>query len=255
MSDRKARIAGAFDRAETYDAHAHVQRKVATRLAQRIAVAAPDTTQPALELGCGTGFLTAALLDALPGLALTATDIAPAMLDRARIRLGPRDGLSFARLDGEHPGPAPQGGWGLIASSLAFQWFEDQQAALACLCDRLAPNGLLAVSTLVTGSFGEWRAALEDAGLDGLVRDWTAPEALAALAPSGTTVALDCYELVETHKDARAFLASLKAIGAATSWQGRAAPGALRRAIATFEASGAQVTYKVAQLLIRRSGS
>jgi malonyl-CoA O-methyltransferase len=45
-----------------------------------------------LEIGCGTGFLSEALLARLPAASLTATDIAPAMLERARQRLGAREG-------------------------------------------------------------------------------------------------------------------------------------------------------------------
>ncbi len=249
MPDRKARIAGAFDRAEAYDLHAHVQRKTARRLAQRIAALPLDPRLPALEIGCGTGFLTAALLDARPDLRLTATDIAPAMLDRARATLGDRPDLAFALMDGEAPGPAPEGGWGLIASNLAIQWFEKPSEALARLVDRLAPGGCLAFTTLVAGSFAEWQEAL---GIDGIVRDWPDADNWAAFCPSECRISIDCHDLVEHHEDGRAFLRALKAIGAATPWARAATPAEVRRAIASFEAGGARITYRIAEILIEK---
>ena len=60
------RVRRAFDAAaSSYDDHAVVQRIVARRLAERIA-ALPLPEQPRiLEIGCGTGFLSAALRERL----------------------------------------------------------------------------------------------------------------------------------------------------------------------------------------------
>lgn len=247
MSDRKARIAGAFDRAEAYDAHARIQRLTADHLAAAIANRRLALFGPALEIGCGTGFLTEALLAALPGLALTATDLAPEMVRRTRDRIGDQPGLDFAVLDGEHPGARPPGGWQLIASSLAFQWFEHPAAAIARLAASLAPGGLLAITLLAAGSFAEWRKAL---GGDDILRDWPDEAALHALCPIGFRADITIDTLVDTPSDGRTFLRELKAIGAATPWNGHASPARLRRAIAAFEAGGSRVTYRVARVMI-----
>ncbi len=249
---RKSRITSAFDGAQAYDANARIQLVVANRLAGRLAGLPIDHELPALEIGCGTGFLSEALLEAFPDLALTLSDIAPSMVDRARARLGKRPGLSYAVVDGEHPGVPPAGGWGLIASSLAFQWFEHPGGAIARMVATLAPGGWLGFSTLGAGSFAEWTSALAEAGLSGLTRAYPDADALRDLCPSGTEVAIETYHLSEAHADGLAFLRGLRAIGAATPWEGKGSPARLRHAIARFEAGGAAVGYEIAEVFVRK---
>lgn len=245
-SRRKSLITSAFDRADGYDANARVQRVAADRLAEAIAGVAPDPRLAALEIGCGTGFLTERL--AALSLNLTVTDIAPRMLDRVRARLGQEAGITYRLLDGEQPGSPPPGGWGLIASSLAFQWFEHPAEAIARLVATLAPGGWLAFTTLGPKSLSEWSTALAGAGLGGITRTYPDP---AEICPPNALITR--YTLVDDHADGLAFLRALRAIGAATSWNGTAAPTGLRRAIAAFEAGGARASYDIAQILIQRA--
>jgi SAM-dependent methyltransferase len=62
-------------------------------LAARVAARGPRRV---LDLAAGTGILTRALRDRLPGAILTLTDIDPAMLARARARLGGAAGVELA---------------------------------------------------------------------------------------------------------------------------------------------------------------
>lgn len=256
LPGRKSRIVDAFDRAQAYDSHAKIQRVAADRLANRIAALHVRKGGLALEIGCGTGFLSEALVTTRPDLDFTISDVAPAMLARAQRRLGPaRPGLAYALIDGERPAAPPAGGWDLVASSLAFQWFEDPAASIATLVDMLAPGGWLAFSTLVAGSFAEWTAALESAGLPGVTRLYPEPEALVSRISGDASVDIETYPLDEVHDNGRAFLRSLKAIGAGTSWDRGANPAALRRAISAFDSAGASIRYNIAQIAVqRRSG-
>lgn len=251
---RKTDILRAFSRAEDYDANAPTQRVAAERLADRIATLSVDPALPALEIGCGTGFLTAALLDRQPGIRLTASDISSAMLDRTRQRLGHRPDLDFAIIDGECPPSGATAGYGLIASSLAFQWFEDPARALATLTSLLAPGGWLALTTLAADSFSEWRAAQTTAGMIGATRDYPTLAHLESFCPAGVDRHISGYHLVERHPSGLAFLRALKAIGATTAWTQPSThtPTRLRRAIAAFEDGGAAVTYQIAEILIQR---
>ena len=98
---RKNRIAAAFSaQARAYDSVGAVQRAVAGRLAARIA-ARVSGPRNILEIGCGTGFLSAELAGYFPTADLCLTDIAPAMLACAQARLGAR--ADYLLLDGEHP--------------------------------------------------------------------------------------------------------------------------------------------------------
>ncbi|KHK89705.1 methyltransferase domain-containing protein [Novosphingobium malaysiense] len=250
MTDRHAQIARAFAGARDYDRHARVQREVAQALAARIAALDLPEHPRVLELGCGTGFLTEALLERGIGGDWLVTDIAPAMVDRCRARLGEPPQRRFAVLDGEHG--TPEGGpYDLICSSLALQWFDDAPAALARMKDWLAPGGHCLITTLGPGSFAEWRAAHAAEGLDAGTPPFAPVEAFAALDPKDLVV----ETVVETHPDARAFLHALKAIGAGTAAPGHRPlpPAALRRVMAAFERSTCKVTYEVVTCHVHRA--
>ena len=78
-----------------------------------------------------------------------------AMLAQAR-RGPPLPGAArYQVLDGEHPDGLP-GGYDLICSSLAVQWFSDLNAGLGRLAGLLAPGGCLAVATLAAQFFVDW---------------------------------------------------------------------------------------------------
>jgi malonyl-CoA O-methyltransferase len=250
---RKTRIVHAFDRANAYDANAQVQRTVADLLAARIRAFDIDTSAPALEIGCGTGFLTSALLDRWPSLALTASDIAPAMVDRARHLLGDRANVRFDVVDGEDANVAP-GSLGLIASSLAFQWFETPAPSIRRLIEALKPGGWLIFSTLIAGSFREWISAQREAGLGALTRDYPDAALFAQIAADDCTMDIRQYRLLQHHRDGLAFLRSLKAIGANARWDDTALspPGALRHALSLFERQGGTVSYEIAEVAIQR---
>jgi malonyl-CoA O-methyltransferase len=250
---RKDRIARAFDGAADYEAHADVQRIVATRLADHILGLDLDPALPALEIGCGTGFLTKAMLDARPELRLIVSDIAPAMLDRARALIADRPNVSYALIDGEDLDIAPAS-LGLIASSLAFQWFENLQESVARMMGALAPGGWLAFSTLAAGSFREWTEAQRQAGLEGLTRDYPDYIIFAEIASGTCSVDVVRYSLSQPHTNAASFLRSLKAIGAHARWRDAAPSSAarLRHAMSLFERQGASISYEIAQVTIRR---
>jgi len=163
-----------------YDRHAGVQREVASRLAARIArLDLPDRPR-ILEIGCGTGLFTRMLGEHFPEAEWTITDVSPAMLEQARrsLRLG---GVSrYQVMDGENPRPeGGPGGFDLICSSMALQWFEDPALGLARLATFLAPAGHLAVALPVDGTFSEWRRAHETVGLRPRMIRFPRPEDLA----------------------------------------------------------------------------
>ena len=73
----------------------------------------------AFEAGCSTGALTAALADRCDH--VLAVDLAPAALDRARERLGPRDDVELRRA--KLPAEWPEGRFDLVVlSEVAYYW-------------------------------------------------------------------------------------------------------------------------------------
>jgi len=251
---RRERIRSAFAAAPDYDGQARVQQDVAARLAARIA--ALEDLPPAprmLEIGCGTGFLTAALAAQGIGGDWLITDIAPEMVERCRARMAgaaPERTLRFDALDGEH-GTPPEGPFDLICSSLAVQWFDDAPAALARMAGWLAPGGHLVVTTLGPGSFAQWRAAHEAEGVTAGTPAFAPVPGFAALSPAALVV----EDHVEGHADARAFLRAVKAIGAGTSRPGHRplSPAKMRAVMQRFTQSGCEVTYEVVTCHLHRA--
>jgi len=253
-SRRKPAVTRAFDRAEDYDAHAHIQRATAKRLAALIAEL-PSSPLPILEIGCGTGFLSAELVRAFPASPLILSDISPAMVRRARTAIGDAPNIRYLVLDGERPEPRPGGGFGLICSSLAFQWFEDLGGAIARLGGLVAPGGHLAFATLAAGTFAEWRQAHARCGREAATRDYPAVAEIATLCPPDMRARIERQILVERHADGRAFLRGLKGIGAHTPWDKRPPlpPAALRRVLRAFDEQGSAATYEIAHVIMTKA--
>lgn len=240
MANAAARIARAFDAAAAYDAHAIVQRQVADWLAERVVAVAPPAPR-VLEVGCGTGFLTAATLPRLVRPDWLMTDIAPAMLARG---LAANPGARGRVTDGEHPDLPGEAPFDLIVSSLAVQWFADLDAGFQRLAALLAPGGRLLVTTLVRGTFAAWHAAHEAEGFVAGSPVYPPVESL------GWPVETRTFE--QRHGSAAEFMRALRAIGAGTPRAGHRPipPGAMRRIAKRFEADGAVATYEVALIEI-----
>ena len=89
-----------------------------------------------LDAGCGTGRVTAALLERLPRGEVVAVDGSPAMVEQARERLGERADVRVAdllELELESPVDA-------ILSTATFHWIGDHDRLFARLRDVLVPG-------------------------------------------------------------------------------------------------------------------
>ena len=251
---RRNRAVGArFARAvDTYDAHAHVQRQVAIRLAESIAALPLPSHPRILEIGCGTGLLTRELAARIGAADWTITDIAAPMLDVARTVPLPGTARFFV-VDGEHPDrsdlPAHEQ-YDLICSSLAVQWFGKLNEGLDRLARRLAPGGYLAVATLADGTFIEWQQAHRVLGLRAATPSYPSIDTITAIgralpALQGTVVS---ERHLQTHHDGLDFVRGLKRIGAESPAADHAPldTAALKRVLKQFTTEGARVTYHVA---------
>lgn len=250
-TDRRSSIAAAFGRARGYAEAATIQQAAADDLVRRLDGLVLPRHPAILELGCGTGFLTRSLARAIGPARWTVSDIAPEMVERARVALGLA--ADYRVIDGEAVDPM-LGRFNLIVSNMAFQWFSDLGGAIARLADLMAPGGTLAYSTMAAGSFDEWSRALADEGLPSGTPAYPDHDALAALAPPGWSAHVEVVDFRQAQPDARAFLRRLKAIGAATpAADYRPVPGvALRRAMARFDAGPRITTYRIGFCLLTR---
>jgi len=250
VADRKDIIANAFTKAAArYESAAQAQETVAGRLAAALPPLAEGTR--VLEVGCGTGLLTRHLLARLPASAtLLASDLSPGMIAAASAALAdPR--LSFAVMDAEAPETA--GSFDLIASSLAAQWFTDLPATLAGLVDLLRPGGTLLLATLGADTFAEWRAAHIALDVESGVPDYPSAGTLAAMLPGAR---VESWPFTLPYPDARAFLASLAAIGATTPRPGhRPLPAGTLRRVMTSLGRPCAMTWDVLLLRVTTQAS
>lgn len=250
MTDRSAqarqvRIQQSFDAAEGYDAAAVLQRVAARRLFDGLrARLAGRTPRRILEVGCGTGFLTHMLHEAWPEAELVATDVAPRMLERARKRVG--EDVLFCEMDAARPDVT--GAFDLICGNLVFQWLEEPSVALQKLADQLAAGGVIAVSTLLDGTFEEWRQACTAEGLVAATPDYPAARTVQGWQPGLCAGKWTTERCVQPFENGLAFVKHLKDTGASVPREdGKAfSPAELRRALARFDQAGAMVTWHLA---------
>lgn len=104
-----------------------------------LAMVRPREGMRVIDLGCGTGELTARLADALPGSEVIGLDSSPEMLERAQELSRP--GLCFILGDLREV----QGTWDLVFSHAVIQWVEDHAGLLPRLLGIVAPGGQIAV--------------------------------------------------------------------------------------------------------------
>ena len=228
----KSAIIKAFGTAAArYDGAAGLQRQVAQDLANRIAALPLASNPRVLEIGCGTGFLGQALAPLLVGAQWVCTDIAEAMVARARAALPA--GTTFAVMDGEAPCFAPGTGFDLICGNLAMQWFRHPASSLPRLAALLRPGGYLVFSTLGEQSFSEWRQAMQAHDLSPGTAAYPSASAWRDLLPGAGSSNVTETLIPVTHETALAFLRELKQIGASTPGPGYGQLGAgqLRRVL------------------------
>ncbi|MFK4069056.1 class I SAM-dependent methyltransferase [Streptomyces sp. NPDC029674] len=107
----------------------------------------PDTPGDVLDVGCGTGSL--ALLAAARGHRVTAVDLSPAMVERAREKLAGRDAEVLVG-DAEQP-PVGERKFDVVLARHILWMMPDPEATLRRWCGLLRPGGRL---VLIEGVWG-----------------------------------------------------------------------------------------------------
>ncbi len=92
-----------------------------------------------VDLGCGTGELTARLADRLPGSDVLGIDSSPEMLEQAKEK--ERPGLRFELC----PIEEISGDWDLVFSNAAIQWVDNHPELVPRLFSSVRPGGRIAI--------------------------------------------------------------------------------------------------------------
>ncbi|GGS09114.1 MULTISPECIES: class I SAM-dependent methyltransferase [Streptomyces] len=133
--------------------HAHLRRS-----ARRLRLPEGGRGLRVLDLGCGTGASTAALLAAAPHARITGVDASAGMLDRAMSKSWP-PGVDFVHAPVEElAGRWRPGSFDAVFAGYLFRNLDDPDSALALVRDLLAPDGRLAVHEYTLGGSPVHRA-------------------------------------------------------------------------------------------------
>jgi malonyl-CoA O-methyltransferase len=236
-------------RAAAYENHARLQQAMAWRLA-RLCRDLPLPSGPRADLGAGSGLLSRALLrhcHALAGEPPLQIDNCPELLAR-----NPLVGSRVWDLNGGLPGDLR--GAALLASSFALQWLDAPAAQLAHWCDRLRPEGWLAVALPTSGSFPQWHRAAAAARVPCTALECPDAEALSTVTRGRGLVLEHARVLRFSHPERGGLetLRHLRSLGAATSRQPPLGAGQLRRLLAHWP-TATPLSWEVLLLVGRKS--
>jgi trans-aconitate 2-methyltransferase len=141
--------------AHTYDRSSEPQQAWAAEVLARLEGIAPDAT--VLDVGCGTGRVTEALLALVPHGRVLAMDASAEMVALARTRLGDRAHVwceNALELDLDEPVDA-------IVSTATLHWVPDHDRLYGRLANALRPGGVLEVQCGGEGNIDGVRAVIE----------------------------------------------------------------------------------------------
>jgi trans-aconitate 2-methyltransferase len=156
--------------AASYDRLAAPMTSRGVELLDRLELRGDETV---VDAGCGTGQVTAALLERLPGGRVLALDASQAMLDGAARRFAgdPRVELVRADLERELPVDGPVDA---IVSTSTLHWVHGHGALFARFAAVLAPGGMLLAEYGGAGNIASVLAVLHALGHD--EHPWTFAE-------------------------------------------------------------------------------
>jgi trans-aconitate 2-methyltransferase len=130
-----------------------------------------DGDERVLDAGCGTGRVTAALVERLPRGHVVAVDGSPSMVEQARERLGPGVEVFVAdllELELDEPVDA-------ILSTATFHWIPDHDRLFERLSAALRPGGRIVAQCGGAGNVASVQAAIDavaEPALEGLPGPW-----------------------------------------------------------------------------------
>lgn len=208
--------------AQHYEQAAALQHEVEQRLLERLDLVKLQPSQ-ILDLGCGTGRGSDALLGRYTKARLVSLDIAPQMLEQTRKRGRWLRRPACVCADAERL-PFPEKHFDLVFSNLMLQWCTDLDAAFREIRRVLKPGGLLMFTSFGPDTLKELRNSW--AVVDG----YTHVNAFMDMHDVGDALlrngfaepVMDVERLTVTYKDVRGLMRELKQIGAHNVTQGRA---------------------------------
>ena len=214
MIANSATVQARFNRhAQSYDDVTPVQAALGTNLLRLAVERLSSPPARVLDLGCGTGRLTAEAAARWPNSVIEAVDCAPQMTVRAaercpRAHISTEDALHY--LSRNRDGSAD-----LLLANAVFQWLPDRPRLFGQLRRVLSERGLLAFSTFGPETFCELRNVLSTIVPDRELLHLPSVEVWQQhLADAGFHATFWALKEAQTYPSAGAFLRTLQRSGA-----------------------------------------
>ncbi len=175
-----------------------------------------------LDVGCGTGWTSAAMVQRFGVETIVGVDASEGMLERFAAKLGgefPAVRVELRHEDVMAMGVA-DGAFDAVICAMALHWFADKPAAIARMARALRPGGVMAILTAGRGGEDAWRELLERVGAPA---DWTGwfaqnqrdvDEIAADLRAAGLEPLDVWMERRRRHTDPDAFMARTRSVAA-----------------------------------------
>lgn len=173
MTSHKQDAPSGFSKAaDTYDAA--VRHNIAG--SQRLVMSLPDGEyRRVVDVGCGTGFTSAALLERFDVQEIVGVDPAEGMLDVFASKLEEFPGVQVElRAQDVMEMDVAEGSADAVISAMALHWFPDKPGAIARMARALRPGGVLAILTAGRGGEIAWQELLEEVGAPEAWTGWFA---------------------------------------------------------------------------------
>jgi trans-aconitate 2-methyltransferase len=184
--------------AATYDRISEPQVRWGAAVLDRLPLAGDERV---LDAGCGSGRVTALLLERLPRGSVVAVDVSSRMIKQARRALGrdPRVQLVLADLARPIPAGEPVDA---VFSNAAFHWVPDHDALFANLAAVMRPGARLVAQCGGEGNISRVMRSARDAG-----DDWDGPVYFASLEATRRRLEASGFEDVDvwTHEEPTQF--------------------------------------------------
>lgn len=231
----KEKVADSFDKAyDTYASNAKVQAEVAGHLFSLVSGKIPAGSS-ILELGGGTGFLTALITDRFGSDALTVVDIGRPPATAARVITD--DAELWIR------GCTP-GSYSAILASSTIQWFNSPASFLASAFKALAPGGCVGISVYGAETFHEIE------GLASPSRLFTRESLLRSVPAGASGVRVEEQEITLSFDNPMELLRHFRLTGV----KGSGSPGSTALARGIVKAGVTRLTYCPLYLTFTRPG-
>ena len=237
---------------DTYDSQARIQRRVSSRLVDKLHAYPRMSFDRVLEIGCCTGMLTEMLLSSFPVAELYLNDLVPDFYDDVVNRLDCHESFQLHPLFGDAETVELPPSLDLVISSATFQWLADLERFFAGVAASLSESGYLAFSIFGPGTLSEFKQ------ITGIGLEYTPVGVILEMLESRFLI-----EEEETRKDQlyfatpREVLRHMQATGVGGVRRHRWTPGALRdfekRYLEQFgSASGVPVSYFSSYIIASR---